>query len=134
MNGRRMNQFVAPTSFITDTSRRRAKMAMRMVLRISTAADTKSTSATRRNTHWRISMTCCSVRIWVSGALTTKTPACPWNSRITAVASCGWTGVHRHDVGVSFGVTPASPQTDPTRRFASKKSYMCVLKVHGWST
>ena len=31
-----MNQFVAPTSFITDTSRRRAKMAMRMVFKMST--------------------------------------------------------------------------------------------------
>ena len=31
-----MNQLVAPTSFITETSRRRAKIAMRIVLRIST--------------------------------------------------------------------------------------------------
>ena len=36
MNGTRMNQFVAPTSFITSISRRRANMAMRIVFRIST--------------------------------------------------------------------------------------------------
>ena len=36
----RMNQFVAPTSFMTETSRRLAKMAMRIVLRISTPAET----------------------------------------------------------------------------------------------
>ena len=41
MNGSRMNQLVAPTSFITETSRRRAKMAMRMVFKMSTAADSK---------------------------------------------------------------------------------------------
>jgi hypothetical protein len=35
MNGTRMNQLVAPTSFITSISRRRANMAMRMVLRMS---------------------------------------------------------------------------------------------------
>ena len=52
MNGRRMNQFVAPTSFITETSRRRAKMAMRMVFKMSTAADSSSTSATTMKTHW----------------------------------------------------------------------------------
>ena len=35
MNGTRMNQLVAPTSFITSISRRRANMAVRMVLRMS---------------------------------------------------------------------------------------------------
>ena len=34
-NGQRMNQFVAPTSFITSTSRRRAKIDRRIVLPIS---------------------------------------------------------------------------------------------------
>ena len=38
MNGIRMNQLVAPTSFITSISRRRANIAMRMVLKISTMA------------------------------------------------------------------------------------------------
>ena len=33
--GQRMNQFVAPTSFITSTSRRRAKIDSRIVLPIS---------------------------------------------------------------------------------------------------
>ena len=37
MKGSRMNQLVAPTSFMTDTSRRRAKMAIRIVFKISTA-------------------------------------------------------------------------------------------------
>ena len=37
MKGRRMNQLVAPTSFMTETSRRRAKMAIRMVFKMSTA-------------------------------------------------------------------------------------------------
>jgi hypothetical protein len=44
MNGTRMNQLVAPTSFITSISRRRANMAVRMVLRISRL------DATSRNT------------------------------------------------------------------------------------
>ena len=60
MKGTRMNQLVAPTSFITDTSRRRAKMAMRMVFRMSTAAEISSTTATTMKTHWRMVMTFCS--------------------------------------------------------------------------
>ena len=63
MNGRRMNQLVAPTSFITETSRRRAKMAMRMVLRMRTDADNRSTTATVRKTHCRTRITDCMVLI-----------------------------------------------------------------------
>ena len=51
-----MNQLVAPTSFITATSRRRAKIAIRMVLRISTEADARSTRAITR-------MPSCSARV-----------------------------------------------------------------------
>ena len=43
-NGRRTNQFDAPTSFITSTSRRRAKIESRMVLAISATAEIASTS------------------------------------------------------------------------------------------
>ena len=79
MNGSRMNQLVAPTSFITDTSRRRAKMAMRMVLRMSTDADRSSTTATARKTHWRIRITLCMVLICWPGYLTANTPGTPLN-------------------------------------------------------
>ena len=44
MNGTRMNQFVAPTSFITSISRRRANMAVRIVFQINITA----TRAARR--------------------------------------------------------------------------------------
>ena len=44
MNGRRTNQFVAPTSFITSTSRRRAKIDRRIVLPISSTAAMASTT------------------------------------------------------------------------------------------
>ena len=39
MKGIRMNQFVAPTSFITPTSRRREKIASLIVFKMSTAAE-----------------------------------------------------------------------------------------------
>ena len=45
-NGQRMNQLVAPTSFITSTSRRRAKIESRIVLAIS-ATDANRSSAAR---------------------------------------------------------------------------------------
>ena len=38
MNGTRMNQSVAPTSFITSISRRRANIAVRIVFQISRIA------------------------------------------------------------------------------------------------
>ena len=79
MNGNRMNQLVAPTSFITDTSRRRAKMAMRMVLRMSTDADSSRTTATDRKTHWRMWITFCMVLICWPGYLTLMTPGLPVN-------------------------------------------------------
>ena len=70
MNGSRMNQLVAPTNFMTDTSRRRAKMAIRMVFRMSTEADNRSTTATDRKTHWRMRITLCMVLICWPGYLT----------------------------------------------------------------
>ena len=49
MNGPRMNQFVAPTSFITSISRRRAKIESRIVLAISSVeATTRRTTAMRK--------------------------------------------------------------------------------------
>ena len=45
MNGTRMNQLVAPTSFMTSISRRRANIAMRIVLRMSRHAAMSSTDA-----------------------------------------------------------------------------------------
>ena len=53
MNGMRMNQLVAPTSFITSISRRRANMAVRMVFQIRMSEPSRSASATARNTHCR---------------------------------------------------------------------------------
>src|SRR5437660_2231584 len=54
MYGTRMNQLVAPTSFMTATSRRRAKIAMRMALRMSTAAAASKIRATLKRTAWAI--------------------------------------------------------------------------------
>ena len=43
MNGNRMNQLVAPTSFITSISRRRANIAVRIVFQISRTDANSST-------------------------------------------------------------------------------------------
>ena len=49
MNGPRTNQFVAPTSFITSISRRRAKIERRIVLPIiRIAAMSMTATATRK--------------------------------------------------------------------------------------
>ena len=53
MKGTRMNQLVAPTNFITETSRLRAKIANRIVFTISTDAETSNMSATPKNAHCR---------------------------------------------------------------------------------
>ncbi|MEZ5251328.1 MAG: hypothetical protein R2713_19550 [Ilumatobacteraceae bacterium] len=42
-----MNQFVAPTSFITSISRRRANIAVRIVFQMSSTAENSSTRVTR---------------------------------------------------------------------------------------
>ena len=95
-----MNQFVAPTNFITDTSRRRAKMAMRMEFKIRTAADTMSTTAMPRSTHFKTLITFSSVWICWSGAVTVSTPGVPLKVWMTWLASLSATGVHQNEVGI----------------------------------
>ena len=51
-NGHRMNQLVAPTSFITSTSRRRAKIDSRIVLPISRIEATSRIVIRPRPAHW----------------------------------------------------------------------------------
>ncbi len=51
MNGIRMNQFVAPTSFMTATSRLLAKIARRIVFKMRTVADSSRTKASTKRTH-----------------------------------------------------------------------------------
>ena len=63
MKGTRMNQLVAPTNFMTDTSRRRAKMAMRIELRMRTAAEMIKMTATLKKTHLKTLITDSSV--WI---------------------------------------------------------------------
>ena len=98
-----MNQFVAPTSFITETSRRRAKIAMRIVFKMSTPAETMSTRAMIRSTSCRMSTV-----VWISwivatGAIAAKTPEYWPNVDTTTVARPGWTGVQRIEDGVVEG-------------------------------
>ena len=49
MKGTRMNQFVAPTSFITSISRRRANIATRIVLTMSRPAASRRRPEAMRN-------------------------------------------------------------------------------------
>ena len=95
MNGTRMNQLVAPTSFITETSRRRAKMAMRMVFRIRTAAETIRTMAMARQTHFETLITVSSLWMVCCGSVTERTPAVPVKVCTTWAASASATGVHQ---------------------------------------
>ena len=95
MKGTRMNQLVAPTSFITDTSRRRAKIAMRMELRIRTAAEMMRTMAMARQTHFETLMTVSSLWMVCWGSVTDRTPDVPLKVRTTWAASVSATGVHQ---------------------------------------
>ena len=95
MNGIRMNQSVAPTSFITSISRRRAKIAVRIVFQISsTAANSrKPDSSSKRNPKKLCS---CEIRlIWSSANFTSYTLGSSsnavesWRSRSMSVPSVG---------------------------------------------
>src|SRR5580658_7771006 len=74
MNGTRMNQLVAPTSFMTDTSRRRAKMARRMVLMMSTEADNNKITASTKKTSCRMRLTVWMLWMVLVGTATLFTP------------------------------------------------------------
>ena len=58
MNGPRTNQFVAPTSFITSISRRRAKIESRIVFAISSVDAIRSTITATRKITWITRATC----------------------------------------------------------------------------
>src|ERR1035441_1242946 len=100
-----MNQLVAPTSFITETSRRREKIAIRIVLRIRTVAESKRTSARERKTICRIRMARFISRICCSGAVTVYTPGWWMNVDCTVKASDGTVGTQLNFVGISETVS-----------------------------
>src|ERR1700691_2958058 len=100
MNGTRMNQLVAPTSFITDTSRRRAKMASRMVLMMSTDADNNKMTASTKNTNCKILLTVWMLWMVLVGTATLFTPGYRPNCRAMARASLGLSSWIRRDAGM----------------------------------
>ena len=100
MNGTRMNQLVAPTSFMTDTSRRRAKMASRMVLMMSTEAESNRITASTKNTSCRIRLTVWMLWIVLVGTATLLTPGYLPNCRAMARASLGLSSWIRNEEGM----------------------------------
>ncbi len=74
MYGMRMNQLVAPTSFMTSISRRRANMAMRMVLKIRITATTSRTVAAMATTRLTAAVSASMVLIVSAAVTTSRTP------------------------------------------------------------
>ena len=74
MNGPRTNQLVAPTSFITSISRRRAKIESRIVLAISSVEAIRSRSTPIRQTTEMIPPTLSTRCEVVPPSLTSSTP------------------------------------------------------------
>ena len=75
MNGTRMNQLVAPTSFITSISRRRANIAIRMVLRMSRPAANSRKPATTKMPTVNVLERSWMSRIVFEARMTSFTPA-----------------------------------------------------------
>src|ERR687892_436318 len=123
-NGTRMNQFVAPTSFMMAISLRRANTAIRTVLPMSPAADrsmmaataitpVRSTLVTARS---RFKMACSS-RIWsMAGSPASR-------ARITG-KSAGSTSFTRYDCGMADGST-FSTSAGLSRNSCWKFAYAC---------
>ena len=103
MNGTRTNQFDAPTSFITSISRRRAKVASRIVLTIRNSDDASSTAARPKKAHRIHFVTLRSVFTSLAGVLIWSTPGTFWNSLPIVLVSCGVLGTTRNDVGQALG-------------------------------
>ena len=95
MNGTRINQLVAPTSFMTPTSRRLAKMASWIVLRISSDAAISATSATIQRNVVTKRVTRRIVLMVSRAYLTSFTPAAFWNRRPIASTSSAFWGTTR---------------------------------------
>ena len=75
MNGRRMNQLVAPTRRMTPTSRLREKIAIRMAFKISTNAEISNTTAITQQHHLQDVAHRCQGVGRLRGVVTWKTPA-----------------------------------------------------------
>ncbi len=104
MNGPRTNQFVAPTSFITSISRRRAKIDSRIVFAISSVdAVTSSTTAIRKT----IQITSAIVRTRCAVLLPQRTSSTPAHfACCTSAPICGvyspFVGVTTYESGSGF--------------------------------
>ena len=117
MNGMRMNQFVAPTSFITSISRRRANIAVRMVFQMRPMATASKTSdmmsVTLRTKPERVDMTSNSS----SASATASTPGNVryWSARLrTKLVSCV-SGTTLNCVGIVSGVNKLSVTGSPAK-------------------
>ena len=104
MNGMRTNQFDAPTSFITSISRRRAKVASRIVFTIRNSDDASRTPAIDDEGAAGSSGSPSSRRlIWSCGVLTSSTPGIASNRAATAAVSSAFVGATRNDSGSVVG-------------------------------
>ena len=123
MNGTRMNQSVAPTSFITSISRLRANIAVRIVFQISRMA--ANSRATDRITVYRptnpfsreITSSCWSASTIFDTFGRSPRLSRSWRSVLTSVASVGTT---LYCVGMFCRVSSFSVDGSPaSRRLAS---------------
>ena len=107
MNGIRMNQLVAPTSFMTSISWRRAPMAVKTVLRMS-SADTPTSTTAAISSAWLTRVEKSSIWRMASVAVaTSRTPgwAENWRASSLTLAAERSVGTIRYDGGMTSGVT-----------------------------
>jgi hypothetical protein len=121
-NGSRTNQFDAPTSFITSTSRRRAKIESRMVFAISATAEiiririsppiTASTTAALRSNR------SASAPPYLTPFGPFSTPGMPRTDAATFLARSGFASDASHEAG--SGLVSTLSQTDFGTRSLSR--------------
>ena len=117
MNGIRMNQFVAPTNFITSISRRRANIAVRMVFQMRPIATASSTSdmmsVTVRTKPESVEMTSNSS----SASATASTPGSVryWSARLRTRLVSSVIGTTLNCVGIVSGVSRLSVTGSPAK-------------------
>ena len=127
MNGMRMNQSVAPTSFITSISRRRANIAVRIVFQISRMA--ANSRVIDRITVYRptkplsleITSSCSSASTMFDTLGSSRSVSRSWRSVSTSVASVGTT---LYCVGMFVSLSSSSVAGSPaSSRWASASEH-----------
>src|SRR5215471_2967489 len=129
MKGMRTNQFEAPTSFITSISRRRAKVARRIVFTMRNSDEAMRIVEIAMNMYRRKFVMSMSCLIALSAVIASSTPGLVLYLSRNAVVRFTCVGATRNDAGSALGSTELT-RSGLSLKIRLKSLYACSLEMY----